>query len=149
MKQNTLKDLCEMNVEVMNGSMLAFVGDSYYDLRIREMLIRRGINKSKKFHQLAVFYVSAKAQSKILQQLIDENFLTVEELDIVRRGRNVKSGSVPKNTDAIVYRQSTAFEALIGFLYLMEQSDRLGEVVSYCIEIRRKDEEDVEGSNFW
>ena len=85
-----------MNVEAMNGSMLAFVGDAYYDLKIREMLIRRGINKSKKFHQLAVFYVSAKAQSRILQQLIDEAYLTGEELDIVRRGRNVNSGSVPR-----------------------------------------------------
>ena len=132
-----------MNIEAMNGSMLAFVGDAYYDLKVREMLIRRGINKSKKFHQLAVFYVSAKAQSKILQQLIDEDYLTDEELDIVRRGRNVNSGSVPKNTDVMIYRQSTAFEAMIGFLYLTERFDRLDTVVSYCIEIRRKDEENV------
>jgi len=138
-----------MNIEAMNGSMLAFVGDAYYDLKIREMLIRKGVNKSKKFHQLAVFYVSAKAQAKILQQLIDEDYLTDEELNMVRRGRNAKSGSVPKNTDVIIYRQSTAFEALIGFLYLTEQFTRLDAVVSYCIEIRRKDEENVEGSNFW
>ena len=138
-----------MKIEAMNGSMLAFVGDAYYDLKIREMLIKNGINKSKKFHQLAVFYVSAKAQSSILQHLIDENYLTDEELEIVRRGRNVKSGSVPKNTDVIIYRQSTAFEALIGFLYLTEQFNRLDAVVSRCIEIRRKDEENVEGSNFW
>jgi len=132
-----------MNVEAMNGSMLAFVGDSYYDLKIREMLIRRGINKSKKFHQLAVFYVSAKAQAKILQQLIEENFLTDDELDVVRRGRNVNSGTVPKNTDVITYRQSTAFEALIGFLYLDGSVVRLDEVIAYCIDIRRKDEENV------
>ena len=132
-----------MNIQAMNGSMLAFVGDAYYNLKIREMLIRKGINKSKKFHELAVLYVSAKAQSRILQQLIDEGYLTIEELDIVRRGRNVNSGSVPKNTDVIVYRQSTAFEALIGFLYLTERFDRLEEVVSYCIEVRGKDEENV------
>ena len=132
-----------MNSEAMNGSMLAFVGDAYYDLKIREMLIRRGINKSKKFHQLAVFYVSAKAQSKILKQLINENYLTEEELDIVRRGRNAKSGSVPKNTDVIIYRQSTAFEALIGFLYLTENFHRLEAVISHCIEIRGKDEQNV------
>ena len=138
-----------MNIEVMNGSMLAFVGDAYYDLKVREMLIRRGINKSKKFHQLAVFYVSAKAQAKILQQLIEEDYLTAEELAIVRRGRNVNSGSVPRNTDVVVYRQSTAFEALIGFLYLSEKFDRLDAVISYCIELRGKDEENVEGSNFW
>lgn len=130
-----------MNIESMNGAMLAFVGDAYYDLKIREMLIRRGINKAKKFHQLAVFYVSAKAQSKVLQELIAQDFLSEKELDIVRRGRNVNSGSVPKNTDVIIYRQSTAFEALIGFLYLTEALTRLDEIITYSIEIRRKDEE--------
>ena len=132
-----------MKIEEMNPSMLAFVGDSYYDLQIREMLIRRGINKSKKFHQLAVFYVSAKSQAKILQQLTDEEFLSTAELDIVRRGRNANSGSVPKNTDVIVYRQSTAFEALIGHLYLTKQFERLDEIITRCIVIRREDEPDV------
>lgn len=130
-----------MNVEIMNGSMLAFVGDAYYELKIREMLVRRGINKSKKFHQLSVFYVSAKAQAKILQQLIDAEFLTEGEMDVVRRGRNVNSGTIPKNTDVLVYRQSTAFEALIGYLFLAQEITRLDEVVSYSIMLRRKDEE--------
>jgi ribonuclease-3 family protein len=129
-----------MKIEEMNPSMLAFVGDSYYDLQIREMLIRRGINKSKKFHQLAVFYVSAKSQAAILQQLTEEEFLTTAELDIVRRGRNANSGSIPKNTDVIIYRQSTAFEALIGFLYLTKQTARLDEIITRCIEIRKEDE---------
>ena len=138
-----------MNIEAMNCSMLAFVGDAYYDLKIREMLIQRGINKPKKYHKLAVFYVSAKAQSEILQQLIDEDYLTNEELDIVRRGRNVNSGSVPKNTDVIVYRQSTAFEALIGFLYLTERFKRLEIIISYCIKIRREDEENGKSCYLW
>jgi len=129
-----------MTVEAMNAAMLAFVGDSYYDLKIREMLIRRGINKSKNFHQLAVFYVSAKAQAKILKQLIEVDFLLEDELSVVRRGRNVNSGSVPKNTEVLVYRQSTAFEALIGYLYLCGKNDRLDAVIDYCIEIRREDE---------
>jgi len=132
-----------MNIEAMNAAMLAFVGDAYYGLKIREMLIRRGINKSKKFHQLAVFYVSAKAQAIILQQLIDDDFLTADELNVVRRGRNVNSGSVPKNTDVIIYRQSTAFEALIGFLYLSDHLSRLDEIITRCIEVRRKDEKNV------
>ena len=130
-----------MNIEAMNGSMLAFVGDAYYDLKIREMLIRKGINKPNKFHKLAVFYVSAKAQAKSLQHLLEEDRLTETEIDIVRRGRNVNSGTVPKNTDVLIYRQSTAFEALIGFLYLTGNFARLEEVVSYSVEIRRKDEE--------
>lgn len=135
-----MKEYVKMNIEAMNGSMLAFVGDAYYDLKVREMLIRSGVNKSNRFHKLAVFYVSANAQSKILHQLIDENFLSDDELGVVRRGRNVKSKSTPKNTDVIVYRQSTAFEALIGYLYLNGNSDRLNAVVDRCIEIRKEDE---------
>jgi len=131
-----------MTIQEMNGSMLAFVGDSYFDLKVREMLIKRGINKSKKFHQLAVFYVSAKNQAKILQELIDTDYLSEEELEIVRRGRNVKTGTVPKNTEIMVYRMSTAFEALIGFLYLSERFERLDEVVNHCINIRKRDELD-------
>jgi len=129
-----------MKIEEMNPSMLAFVGDSYYDLQIREMLIRRGINKSQKFHKLAVHYVSAKSQAAILQKLTDEAFLSTAELDIVRRGRNANSGSVPKNTDVITYRQSTAFEALIGFLYLTKQTERLTEIIDRGIETRKEDE---------
>jgi len=130
-----------MNVDVMNGAMLAFVGDAYFDLKVREMLMGRGINKSKKFHEMTVFYVSAKAQSKVLLHLIEEGFLTEDELDIVRKGRNVSGGTVRKNTDVIVYRQSTAFEALIGYLYLSKQEDRLSTVVERCIDLRMEDEQ--------
>ncbi|MCL2559621.1 MAG: ribonuclease III [Turicibacter sp.] len=131
-----------MKIEEMNASMLAFVGDSYYDLKVRERLIRSGVNKSNRFHKLAVFYVSANAQSKILHQLINEEFLQDDELDVVRRGRNAKSKSIPKNTDMIVYRQSTAFEALIGYLYLKGDTQRLDEVVERSFEIRKEDEQD-------
>ena len=130
-----------MKVEIMNGAMLAFVGDAYYELKVRQMLMERSINKPKKFHQLAVFYVCAKAQAKVLQQLIEADYLTETELSVVRRGRNVNSGTVPKHTVVRIYRQSTAFEALIGYLYLNEDFQRLNEVISHCIELRRKDEE--------
>jgi len=129
-----------MNLEAMNGSMLAFVGDAYFDLKIREMLITRGINNSKKFHQLTVFYVSANAQAMMLHSLLDMEFLTEIERAIVRKGRNVSGGTTRKNTDVITYRQSTGFEALIGYLYLLKDQDRLNQVVEMCISIRRKDE---------
>jgi len=130
-----------MDADMMNGAMLAFVGDAYYELKVREMLMKRGINKTHRFHKLSVFYVSAKAQSRILHALMDQEFLTAKELDIVRRGRNVKTGTVPKNTDTIAYRQSTALEALIGYLYLKEEWDRLDTLISQMIEIRKEDEE--------
>ena len=75
------------------------------------------------FIQAATRYVSAKAQSKVISIIwLENDFLTEEELAVVRRGRNAKSGTVPKNTDVQTYRYSTAFEALIGYLYLAEKS---------------------------
>lgn len=118
----------------MNSTMLAFVGDSYYDLKVREQLCRRGINKPYRLHKLAVQYVSANAQAKILAYLLEENLLTEKEIEVVKKGRNTKSKSVPKNTDVLTYAHSTAYEALIGYLYLKEDLQRLDFIVSNSIE---------------
>ena len=137
-----IEKVCDgVKVNEMNGAMLAFVGDAYYDLKIREMLIKSGINKANRFHKCAVFYVSAKAQASVLYEWIDKGILTESELEIVRRGRNAKTGAVPKNTDVIIYRHSTAFEALIGYLYLKEEFERLDELILEAIEIRKRDED--------
>lgn len=122
-----------MEASQMNSMMLAFVGDSYYDLKIREMLCKRGVNKPNRLHQLAVKYVSAHAQATTLAYLLEQELLTEKEQDIVKKGRNTKSRSVPKNTDVLTYAHSTAFEALIGYLYLTEQFERLNEVVELSI----------------
>ena len=125
-----------MEVKQMNSTMLAFVGDSYYDLKIREMLCRRGNNKHKRLHHLAVKYVSAHAQATTLTYLIENHLLSDKELEVVKKGRNTKSRSVPKNTDVLTYTHSTAFEALIGYLYLTNQTQRLEEIVAYSIEFK-------------
>jgi len=125
-----------MEVRLMNSTMLAFVGDSYYDLKIRGMLCLQGFNKPHRLHQLATQYVSAYAQAETLKLLMADNFLTAEELEVVKRGRNTKSRSIPKNTDVLTYMYSTAFEALIGYLYLSEQQARLDEVVAKSIELK-------------
>ncbi len=122
-----------MQVNLMNSTMLAFVGDSYYDLKVREQLCKKGINKQHRLHQLAVKYVSAHAQAHTLAHLIEANHLTEKELEVVKKGRNTKSKSVPKNTDVLTYTHSTAFEALIGHLYLSDNTARLEEVVTLCI----------------
>lgn len=125
-----------MEISQMNSTMLAFVGDSYYDLKIREMLCRQGINKPHRLHQLAITFVSAHAQASTLKQLLDREFLTEEETQVVKKGRNSKSRTIPKNTDPQTYMHSTAFEALIGHLYLTGQESRLEEVVAKSIEMR-------------
>ncbi|HOE56055.1 MAG TPA: ribonuclease III domain-containing protein, partial [Bacillota bacterium] len=79
-------------------------------------------------------FVKAKAQADILGRI--NELLTPEEQDIVRRGRNTKSSTVPKNADILDYRYATGFEALIGFLYLTGQTDRLMEVINMIINVK-------------
>lgn len=118
-----------MNTKTININALALLGDAVFSLYIREKLIKLGINNPKKMQSKLVEYVSAKGQVKILNNLIDTNFLTEEELDIVKRGRNNKKESHPKNTEIITYKLSTGFEALLGDLYLNDR-ERLREVLS-------------------
>ena len=116
-----------MDVNCINVLALAYLGDSVYEVYIRERLINKGINNVDKLQTKSVKYVSAKGQAKILDELIDNDFLSKEEIEIVKRGRNYKRSSHPKNTDIITYKCSTGFETLIGYLYLTNK-DRLEEV---------------------
>ena len=116
-----------MDVNCINVLALAYLGDSVYEVYIREKLINKGINNVDKLQTESVKYVSAKGQAKILDELIDNNFLSKEEIEIVKRGRNYKRSSHPKNTDIITYKCSTGFETLIGYLYLTNK-DRLQKV---------------------
>lgn len=124
-----------MNIDTINIIALAYLGDSIFDLYIREALINKGIVKVELLQKASTKYVSAKGQAKILEYLIDNNLLTEEELDIVKRGRNNKRSNHPKNTDIITYKLSTGFEALLGYLYLSNNKDRLNEILNY-IEVK-------------
>ena len=117
-----------MNTKTINIQVLALLGDAVLSLYIREKLLKQGINNANKLNASAVPYVSAKGQVKILDKLTKDNFLTEEELDIVKRGRNNKKENHPKNTDIITYKLSTGFEALLGDLYL-NNKDRLKEIL--------------------
>ena len=119
-----------MNIDNINIIVLAYLGDSVYELYIRNKLIESGIQKVELLQKSATKYVSAKGQANILTYLIDNNILTNEELDIVKRGRNYKRSSHPKNTDIITYKHSTGFEALIGYLYLSNNKERLYEILN-------------------
>ena len=123
-----------MDLNLINVITLAYIGDAVYEVYVREYLIKKCIAKVEELQKESVKYVSAKSQCKILSYLMDNNLLTEIELDVVRRGRNYKRTSHPKNTDIITYKMSTGFEALIGYLYLKD-IDRLKEVLSY-IEVK-------------
>ncbi|MFC4389200.1 Mini-ribonuclease 3 [Gracilibacillus marinus] len=117
---------------------LAYIGDAVYEMHIREYLIKLGNVKVQQLHQQAVTYVKATAQAQVIQQWLSEKHLTSEEEAVVRRGRNAKSGSIPKNTSVQAYKYSTAFEALLGFLYLDHQTERLTELMDTAITITEK-----------
>lgn len=123
-----------MDLRTINVISLAYLGDSVYELYIRESLLKKGLVYVDDMQKEAVNYVSAKAQSKMLDDMIENNFLSEEELDVVKRGRNYKRNSHPKNTDIITYKKSSGFEALIGYLYLKDL-DRLKEIFDY-IEVK-------------
>lgn len=111
--------------------VLAYVGDAVHELYVRQYLLSTGAHKPHQLHRRSAAFVSAKAQSAVLRKLYDE--LTEEEQSTVKRGRNAKSGTVPKNTDVAVYRQATGFECLIGYLFLTHQRERLAFVMDRAL----------------
>lgn len=117
-----------MNPDLLNGSTLAFVGDAILSLYVREYLIKLGITKTKELQNRSIQFVSANAQAKFVLALIEENFLSEQEVKLFMRGRNHKSDNKAKNADIVTYRQSTGFEALLGYLYLTENHVRLNEI---------------------
>ena len=121
----------KIEIDTMSPLIWAYVGDSVYEVYIRNKLVKLGIQKVNELQKEAVKYVSAKGQAKILSNMIDNNILTEKELDIVKRGRNNKRQNHPRHTDVITYKMSTGFEALIGYLYLNGELDRLEELLSY------------------
>lgn len=120
------------DVDMLSPLVWAYVGDAVYELYIRTHLINNSNAKPHKLHVESIKYVKAKAQADILKNLQDN--LTDEEKDIVRRGRNTENHHVAKNANIADYAQSTAFEALIGYLYLSKNDDRLKEILDSCID---------------
>ncbi|TKC14254.1 Mini-ribonuclease 3 [Robertmurraya kyonggiensis] len=118
-----------LDVKQLNSLALAYMGDAVFEVYVREHLLQTGKVRPNLLHKEATKYVSAKAQASIIRYMLDEQLLTDEEVAVVMRGRNAKSGTVPKNTDVQTYRYGTAFEALIGYLYLLKREERLEELV--------------------
>ena len=113
-------------INMLSPLTWAYVGDCIYELYIRTDLVNKTKLKPHKLHIETIKYVKAKAQADILKR-IEEN-LTEKELEIVRRGRNAENHHLPKNADPADYMYSTAFEGLIGYLYLTKQDERLKEI---------------------
>lgn len=113
------------NVKQMKSLNLAYIGDAVYELHVRTYLLETGQVKPNELHQKAVTYVAAEAQAAIVRHWLETGLLTETEAHVVKRGRNAKSGSVPKRLNVQTYRYSTGFEALIGYHYLLKSEQRL------------------------
>ncbi len=122
----------EEEVNQMSPLIWAYVGDAVYELYVRTNLINRTNLKPHNLHIEAIKFVKAKAQADLLAKIYDD--LTQEEQEIVRRTRNTKNHHIAKNAEISDYMYSTAFEGLIGYTYLTNNTQRLSEILKMCIE---------------
>lgn len=122
----------QLNPREINTTALAFIGDAVYEVFIRKYVMERGPHNADMLHRKAVFYVRAEGQAKAIKSLI-RDFLTEEEIAFVKRARNHKSVSKSRSAGPVAYKLATAFEALIGYLYLDGQQERLAGVMEEAV----------------
>lgn len=120
--------ICEINVLV-----LAYLGDTIYENYIRRYLIDTGIGNVNDLQKESIKYVSAKSQAKYLIEMMDNDYLSEEEIRVVKRARNYKTTSHPKNCDIVTYKYATGLESLLGYLELENKRDRIDEIMNYII----------------
>lgn len=124
--------LKEVDIRTYSPLTLAYIGDSIYDLIIRTVLVERANKSTNKLHKEASGYVKAETQAKYI--VLIQDMLTEEETDIYKRGRNAKSYTSAKNASVADYRKATGFEALMGWLYLTERTERMFELIKAAME---------------
>ena len=121
----------EVDVNLLSPLTWAYVGDAVYELYVRTNLVNKTKLKPHKLHIESIKYVKAKAQADILKEIMDK--LTDDEKEIVRRARNAENHHLPKNAEPEDYMYSTAFEGLIGYLYLCKKDERLKEILEMSV----------------
>lgn len=137
------QELTPQEYKYLNPLLLAYIGDAVYELRVREHLLTSGAVKMNGLHRQAVSLVNAGRQSRLYSQL--EPLLSEEEKDVFRRGRNAHSGHQPPNVSAAGYRRATGVEALIGWLHLTGEKERLDEIFRVLFAAEAEDDgEDTE-----
>ena len=126
----------ENDINAYSPLTLAYIGDDFYDLIIRTIVVERANRPANDLHKMTVQYVKAQAQSQMAEALAaEEGLLTEREADIYRRGRNAKSHTTAKNASVADYRRATGFEALIGYLYLTGDQERAVRLVKKGLEL--------------
>ena len=130
-KMHDFIDISEMEVKLLNPLVWAYIGDAIYEAYVRSYLISKVRVTVYDLHKKSIRYVSAKAQSDLLEKIMPS--LDEEETNIIRRGRNTKNYHVPKNAEVIDYRRATALEALIGYLYLLKRFERINDIMNIIL----------------
>lgn len=123
--------LLNVKPELVSPLSLAYIGDAVYELYVRTHIMKDENLPVNKLHKTATMYVKAKAQSDIIHNI--ENMLTQDEIAVYKRGRNAHSHTSAKNADIVDYRHATGFEALIGYLYLSKNEERLESILSASV----------------
>lgn len=132
-----IREFSKNEARMLNPLQLALVGDGVYEVYIRNYVLSNNTQLSaNKMHRKGIEFVKAKAQSQIMHEIEEE--LSEEEDYIFKRGRNTKSHTVPKNADIRDYRMATGFEALVGYLYLIGDKERLQYILEKSVEIINK-----------
>lgn len=134
----TENNMIPAKVKQMNTTALAYMGDAVYEVYVRRHVMESGQINADRLHYMAVPFVRAHGQATALKEMM-KGFLTEEEASIARRARNHKTTSRPKNADPVEYKLATAFEALVGFLYLTGQEERLDQVMTRAVRFIRED----------
>ena len=120
---------------LQNGATLAYLGDSIYELFIRNNLLAKGLNDVNQLHKEATKYTSGVAQAKIIKYYLANDILNEEELNYFKRGRNSKHSANRRSINVSDYALATGFEALIAYLYLDKQDNRLNELIELAIKV--------------
>lgn len=123
---------CMQTIEI-NVLVLAYLGDTIYENYVRKYLIGKGIGNVNDLQKESINYVSAKSQAKFLQDMLENNFLSDEEITVVKRARNYKTTSHPRNCDIVTYKYATGLESLIGYLDLEGKKDRIDEIMNFIL----------------
>ena len=122
-------------IKRINTTTLAYLGDAVFEVIVREKIVTEKPGDVGRAHHTAVRYVSATGQAKAAREMIASGFLTEEEEKIYKQARNHRSMSRPQNADPREYKIATGFEALLGFLYLSDDRQRLREIAAEAVRI--------------
>ena len=122
-----------MQTREINVLVLAYLGDAIYENYIRKYLIKKGIANVNDLQKESINFVSARGQAAFLTEMMDNRFLSDEEVTIVKRARNYKTTSHPKSCDIVTYKYATGLESLIGYLELENKRERIDEIMDFIL----------------